>query len=106
MNAAHYHLIVNHLPIIFPLVGIIIMTIGFFSSSESVKRTAFFIFILGSVSTFAAMATGDDAEDIVEKISGVTENFISIHEETAEKFAIFSYILGALSIGGLWACFK
>jgi uncharacterized membrane protein len=106
MNGAHWHLVVNHLPIIFPIVGVIVMITGFFSKSEAVKRTAFMIFILGALAAIAAMNTGEGAEEVVEKISGVSENFIENHEETAEIFAILSYILGGISLLGLWASFK
>jgi uncharacterized membrane protein len=106
MNGAHWHLVVNHLPIIFPLVGVIVLITGLISKSEAVKRTAFMIFILGAVASIAAMTTGEGAEEIVEKINGVTENYIKSHEETAETFALLSYILGGISLLGLWANFK
>ena len=106
MNEAHFHLVVNHLPIIFPIVGVIVMITGLISKSEAVKRTAFMIFILGALASIAAMTTGEGAEEIVEKINGVTENYIESHEETAETFALLSYILGSISLLGLWASFK
>lgn len=106
MDGAHWHLVVNHLPIIFPIVGVIVMITGLVSKSEAVKRTAYMIFILGALATIAAMSTGEGAEEIVEKISGVTENYIENHEETAETFALLSYILGGISVLGLWASFK
>ncbi|MBS1570829.1 hypothetical protein ACFSPU_13210 [Haoranjiania flava] len=106
MNGAHWHLVVNHLPIIFPIVGVIVMITGLISKSEAVKRTAFMIFILGALASIAAMTTGEGAEEIVEKINGVTENYIESHEETAETFALLSYILGSISLLGLWASFK
>lgn len=106
MNGAHWHLVVNHLPIIFPIVGVIVMITGLISKSEAVKRTAFMIFILGALTSIAAMNTGEGAEEVVEKINGVTENFIESHEETAETFAILSYIIGGISLLGLWASFK
>lgn len=37
MNSAHLHLVVNHLPIIFPIVGVIVMITGLVSKSEAVK---------------------------------------------------------------------
>ena len=79
MNGAHWHLVVNHLPIIFPIVGVIIMITGLISKSEAVKRTAFMIFVFGSLATIAAMNTGEGAEEVVEKINGVTENYIESH---------------------------
>lgn len=106
MNGAHWHLIVNHLPIIFPVVGVIVMVTGLVSKSEAVKRTAFAIFIIGASASIAAMTTGEGAEEeVAKKISGV-ENYIENHEETAETFAMLSYILGGISLLGLWANFK
>lgn len=49
MNEAHWHLVVNHLPIIFPIVGVIVMIAGLISKSEAVKRTAHLIFIMGAL---------------------------------------------------------
>lgn len=106
MNAAHWHLVVNHLPIIFPLVGIIVMITGLISKSEAVKRTAFMIFAIGAITTMAAMSTGEEAEEVVEEIAGITHDLIENHEETAETFALLSYLLGGLSLIGLWASFK
>lgn len=94
---------VNHLPIIFPVVGVVVMVTGLIFKSEAVKRTAFMIFALGALAAIAAMQTGEGAEDVVEKIEGITEDYIETHEETAETFALLSYVLGALSLLGLWA---
>lgn len=106
MNEAHWHLVVNHFPIIFPIVGVIVMITGILSKSNAVKRTAYMIFILGSFTTFLAMFTGDGAEDVVENINGISKNCIENHEEAAEKFALFSYIFGGISLLGLWIEFK
>lgn len=106
MNGAHWHLVVNHLPIIFPLVGTIVMVTGQIAKSEAIKRTAFMIFILGSLTAIIAMTTGEGAEEVAEKISGVTENYIETHEESAEIFSLLSYILGGISLLGLWTSFK
>lgn len=106
MNGAHFHLVVNHLPIIFPIVGVIVWLTGFFSKSEAVKRTSFFIFALGALATAVAMASGEGAEEVVENIAGIDERYIKIHEEAAELFAVISYVLGGLSLVALWASFK
>lgn len=106
MNEAHWHLLVNHLPIIFPVVGVIVLITGLISKSEAVKRSSFLIFIIGALATIAAMYTGGGAEDVVAKISGISESYIETHEEAAETFAILSYLLGTISILGLWTSFK
>ena len=106
MNDAHFHLVVNHLPIIFPLVGAIILITGLVSRSEEIKRTGYFIFILGSVSTIFAMSSGEGAEEVVEEIKGVSGGFIHEHEEKAELFALLSYGLGLISLLSLWFSWK
>jgi len=87
-------------------VGVIVMITGLISKSEAVKRMAFMIFIFGAIAAIAAMSTGEGAEEVVEKITEVSENYIETHEETAETFALLSYILGGISLLGLWASFK
>jgi len=87
-------------------VGVIVMITGLNSKSESIKSTAFMIFIFGALSAISAMTTGEGAEEVVEKIGGVTESYIKSLEETAETFALLSYLLGGISLIGLWARFK
>lgn len=106
MNDAHFHLVVNHLPIIFPLVGAIVLVAGLVSGSEAIKRTGYFIFILGSVSAIFAMSSGEGAEELVEEIKGVSGKFIHEHEEKAELFALLSYGLGLISLLSLWFSWK
>lgn len=106
MNSAHFHLVVNHLPIIFPIAGLIVLTIGIGFKVEMVKRTAYFLFIIGAVSAAMAMNSGEGAEEIVEELSGVSHELIHEHEEKAESMAILSYLLGLFSLVALWASWK
>jgi uncharacterized membrane protein len=106
MNEAHVHLVTNHLPILIPLIALVVLLIGLISKSDAVKRTAYFLFILGAISTFPAFESGEEAEEIVEHMAGVSHDLIHEHEEKAELFMILSYILGALSLVGLWANWK
>ena len=106
MNNAHLHLVVNHLPIIFPIVGVIILLIAIFTKSHVSKRNAYIVFILGAVASVAAMATGEGAEDAIENIQGVSENLMHRHEEAAEIFAGMSYFLGAVSLLGFLTSYR
>jgi len=106
MNQAHFHLIVNHLPIVAPLIGLLVLLGGLIVKSEIVKRTAFGIFIFGAICTLPAFFSGEGAEEIVEKISDVSHQLIHEHEEKAEIFAWTSYLLGILAGVGLWANWK
>lgn len=106
MNDVHFHLVVNHLPIILPLAGIIVLLVGLLAQSEAVKRTAYLLFVIGAISSGVAMASGEGAEEVVEKIGGIAENYIHRHEEAAQIFSILTYILGGLSLASLWVSWK
>jgi uncharacterized membrane protein len=106
MNGAHWHLVTNHLPIIIPIVGLFIMIGGVLFKSEILKRTAYCIFIVGALTAIAAMSTGEEAEEVVERIGSIDEQFIEAHEEAAEVFSIILYVLGGISLIGLWANWK
>jgi uncharacterized membrane protein len=106
MNAAHWHLTVNHLPLIFPIVGALVLTVGFIIKSDAVKRTSFLIFIIGALASIGAMSTGEGAEEVIEQLGINSDNYIETHEEIAETFSILSYVLGAVSLFGMWVNIK
>lgn len=106
MNEAHLHLLFNHLPIIVPILGVLIMLAGLVLKSAVIRRTAFAVFIFGALMTLPAFLTGEGAEEIVEHYPGVNHRLVHHHEEQGETFAMLSYLLGLLSLVGLWANWK
>lgn len=106
MNGAHFHLVVNHLPIIIPMAALIVLIVGLIIKSEVVKRTAYLLFVVGAICTMPAFASGEGAEEIAENLPGVTEHLIHEHEEKAEAFALLNYALGLISIIAIWASWK
>jgi len=106
MNDAHLHLVLNHFPIIVPVVGLLVLLGGLVFRSDAVKRTAYFIFILGAVATYPTLETGGGAKQIVQQLPGIEKEVIKTHIHAAKTFSQLSYVLGALSLLGLWANFK
>ncbi len=106
MNDAHLHMVVNHFPIIGIILGFGILVTGLFLKNNSVKNTAYCLFIVGAIFAAVSMATGEGAEEIAEKLPSVTDQIIHEHEEMAEKLAIVLYALGLISMIGLFLNFK
>jgi uncharacterized membrane protein len=98
MNDAHYHLVINHFPIIGTIFGVGILIVGLVLKRTLLQNTAFVLFILSAFTGFLAMYTGEGAEEMVENLPTVGHNIIHEHEELAEKFAALLYALGALSL--------
>lgn len=106
MNDAHLHMVVNHFPIIGIILGFGVLIAGIIFKNDSVKNTAYCLFIVGAIFAFASMSTGEGAEEIAEKLPSVTDEIIHEHEEIAEKLALVLYVLGIVSIVGLFANIK
>ena len=106
MNDAHLHMVVNHFPIIGTILGLGILIGGLVFKNNSIKNTAYCLFIVAALFAFASMNTGEGAEEIAEKLPSVTDQIIHEHEEAAEKLAVVLYLLGAISIVGLYLNIK
>ncbi len=106
MNVAHWHLLMNHLPIVFPLVGIFVFALSWILPAENTRRIAYLIFIATAITSWMAMMTGDRAEDFVENIPGMDHRMIHKHEEIAETFSALCYVLGGVSLLAFWFSVK
>ena len=101
MNDAHWHLVVNHFPIIGTIFGLGILIAGLVLKNKTSINTAYVIFIVAALFALASMSTGEGAEEMVEDMPNVGKQIIHEHEEMAEKLALVLYILGGFSIIGL-----
>ena len=106
MNQAHLHLLLNHIPILIPFVALLVLLGGIFFKSEAMKRTAFGMWLVAAIFTFATTFTGEGAEEVVENLADVSKKMIHDHEEWGEKLALLNYALALLAAAGLWASIK
>lgn len=106
MNDAHLHMVVNHFPIVGIILGFGILVAGIVLKNNTVKNTAYCLFVVGAIFAFASMATGEGAEEMVEEMPTVGKKIIHKHEEMAEKLALVLYLLGVVSIAGLYVNIK
>jgi len=100
MNNAQLHLALNHLPITFVVIGVLIMIFGILYRSELIKRIGYSVFFLAAVFGFIALNTGEEAKQIVEGAKGVNSHLIAVHEQKAIEFLVYIYVLGVLSLIG------
>lgn len=106
MNDAHFHLVVNHLPIVGVLIGFLVLLAGLIMKKPQVKNTALGIFIFSALTALVAFLTGEGAEEIVENLPGISETLIHQHEEYAELFLTMMLILGGVSLITLFLQYK
>ena len=101
MNAAHAHLILNHLPVLGIPFGLFAACWGLIRRSDEVKRLALVLFLLGGLSALPAYLTGSEAEDVVEDIPGVSSVAVSEHEDAAKTSLVSALMLAAAASAGL-----
>ena len=106
MNQAHIHLLINHLPVIGSLFGVIVLAHGMWTKNGQTKIASYNLFILSAIGAAIAYFTGEPAEEMVENIAGVTERAIEQHEDFAMSAFISFMLLGILSIFGLLITLK
>jgi uncharacterized membrane protein len=99
-------MIVNHFPIIGTIFGFGILIIGLFLKNKTLLNTSYGLFIVAAIFAAISMGTGEGAEELVEDMPNIGKQIIHEHEELAEKLAVLLYVLGGLSLVGLYLNFK
>jgi hypothetical protein len=93
MNAVQVHLMLNHVPVLAPLLAAVLVAVGMTFRSQPILRVAFGLLVFGALMALPVYLTGEPVEDVVEGLPGVTEPGIDRHEAAA----LWSLIL----LGGL-----
>lgn len=102
MDATHIHLIINHLPILVTPIALLILIWGLIRDIKAYRSLSMWGFILAGITAYIAFESGEGAEDTIEQLAGISEQFIHDHEELAEWSLWASLALGLLAVGGLF----
>ncbi len=101
MNAAHLHLMVNHLPLFAALFAGALLAVGLLRKHKPLTDAGLVLAVIAGLGAFAAAQTGHRAEEIAEGLPAVTESSIESHEEAAEAALFTSIALGVLALAAL-----
>ena len=98
MNATHFHLLLNHFPIIGTLISTIILVYGFITKELKIKILSAYIIAAMALIAVPVYLTGEPAEETVEHINGISEINIELHEEAAEFAIVLMSATGFLAL--------
>ena len=101
MNWAHIHLLLNHIPVMGILFGVILLLIGMVKKHETIKVLSLQFFVFLAVLSVPAYLTGEPAEGVVRSLPGVTKEIVERHDEAATLAFVGIIVLGALALLGL-----
>jgi len=101
MNAAHLHLVLNHLPLVSIPLGLIFLLAGVQQGHKGWTKFSLWILIFASVLVLPVFLTGEPAEEVVEHLPGVGEAFIESHEGAAKTALVLTLLGSAASLSAL-----
>lgn len=103
MDAAHVHLLLNHVPVIGLVFAFLLLAYGLARRSDDVMKAALWTLGLVGLAAVVVYLTGEPAEELVEGLPGFSEPAMERHEEAALWATVAAAAVGALALGGLYA---
>ncbi|WP_461099477.1 PWWP domain-containing protein [Spirosoma luteolum] len=104
MNDAHWHLLVNHIPIIGGLLATLILGFGLLRRSAPIIQLALGLLVCMSLGTVLTNLTGDEAEHYLRSIRALDEARFHQHEDASTLASIAMYLTGVAALLDLvWA---
>ena len=99
MNAAHLHLLVNHLPIVGFAIGVLLLIATMiFRGDRGVFFASLIVIVMSGAGGLAAQYTGEPAEEVVEGLPDVPEALVGTHEGAGKIATIIASITTVLGI--------
>jgi len=102
MNAPHWHLAINHLPVMGVLLFMLLLGYALVVRRADWYGVCLGFFVLLALATVAVFLTGRRADDVLMDIADVDEKLVRIHETAATIAFIGVGVLGAAALVGLW----
>jgi hypothetical protein len=102
MNAAHLHLMLNHLPVLGAPFVALLLAWGLLRRQRALVRTGLGAAVLVAALAYPVFLTGEPAEHLVEDSAWFDEPRVHEHEERAEIGLIAILLTGTVAGLGLW----
>jgi uncharacterized membrane protein len=98
MSSIHLHLLLNHVPVIGTVLGVLLLAVAVARRSDELGKVALWLFALLAGTSVLVFLTGEPAEELVEKLPGFSEALTERHEEAALVATIVMGLVGLFSL--------
>jgi len=98
MNAAQLHLLLNHLPVLLPIVGAGLIAIGLALKSSEIREAGVWLLIFSALAAIPVYLSGEPTQNILKNYPGTSRLLIEDHESSALPALILLEVTGVVSL--------
>ncbi len=102
MNLAHLHIVLNHIPSLGSVAGLVLLAAAIYTKNEGLKKFSLLALVLVAMSVLPTYISGAEAQRLVRPLPAVSRGMIQVHQNAAMLTIIAMTITGMLAWFGLW----
>jgi uncharacterized membrane protein len=100
LNAAHLHLILNHIPILGSIFITVLFIVALIYHNVFLQKVSLWFLVVVALFTAAAYLTGDKSQDLVQNLPGVSDTMLHLHERAALFGLLLMFVTGIIALAG------
>jgi len=102
MNLAHVHIVLNHVPSLGSIAGLLLLAAGIYKKDEAIKQFAYGVLVLITMAVLPTYITGAEAQRIVDKNPSYSAGMVQMHQNAAMITLLTMTAAGMFAWFGLW----
>lgn len=102
MNLAHVHIILNHVPSLGSIAGLLLLAAGIYKKDDGIKQFAYGVLVLITMAVLPTYISGAEAQRIVSKSPSYSAGMVQLHQNAAMITLLLMTAAGMFAWLGLW----
>src|SRR5215468_6828951 len=102
MNLAHVHIVLNHVPSLGSIAGLLLLAAGIYKKDEGTKQFAYGVLVLITMAVLPTYITGAEAQRIVDKNPSYSAGMVQLHQNAAMITLLSMTAAGMFAWFGIW----
>jgi hypothetical protein len=102
MNLAHIHIVLNHVPSLGSVLGLLMLAVAIYTKNDALKKSSFGLLVLIALATLPTYLSGNGARQVIAKQPAVSLGLVEVHQNAAMLTLIAMTVAGTFAWFGLW----
>jgi hypothetical protein len=102
MNLAHVHIVLNHVPSLGSIAGLLLLAAGIYKKDEALKQFAYGVLVLITMAVLPTYITGAEAQRLVSKSPTYSAGMVQLHQNAAMITLLAMTVAGMFAWLGMW----